>query len=575
MFSPASFPAVDVNADVLSRDALRGCGARPMPGPALLTYRGIRRQEDRDSRPAMRAAGAEKTYWHMLRIRIPLGTLTAEQYLALDRLSERVTYNRSLRATAGQSLQLHGLAETELEDTLAAVHRAGLGAGCSPEGLEYAVTGPPVPLQQTAYQKLRRLGAELCAALYPTPWTDVTCPGHAPRKFTIGLALPEDNSANVYANDVGLVLVDAAGPSPRVNILVGGGLSMPGHRPDTYARIGTPLGSVPLDRTLRTVRGIVGIFREHGRIASRRFARLKYVVDELGTDDFRRRLEERLNARLAEWIPLGDFGARPWLGRHDQGDGRIFYGLKVPNGRIIDVGLARYKTALRALVEAFRPKVIVTPTQDLILANLQPDQFQPLERILATYHVPFGDRLTPVRSTAMACAGLPTCSLALAESERVSEVLLQELERELARVGRRRSRFVFRISGCSIGCIRPNMVDLGAVGRKPDGYDLFVGGDETSGRFGQLYAEKVPLDRIIPVMRPLLEHWGRHGREGESFSAFYQRSFGHPDRPTHLTSVNQVAARPRVEEAICSLANPAQPFPVAVAGRELNLTHDD
>ncbi len=465
-------------------------------GPVRLKYSGVHAQEDRDARAAAKAVGAEKRFWHMIRIRIPLGVLRAEQYLALDQLSERVAYNHSLRATAGQSLQLHGVAAENLAEVLSRIREVGLTSACSPDGLEFAIAAPPAPIHGPAYEQLRGLGNEICTTLYGAP-DGAEFPAHKPRKFTIGLALPDDNSANVYAHDVGLVLVRDGEARARVNVLVGGGLSMPGRRPGSYARIGTPLGSTTLDHALATVRGIIEVFKEHGQIATRRFTRLKYVVDELGTEAFRRRLEERLGFDLEPWIPLGEFEARDWLGWHEQGDGRLFCGIKVPSGRIMDVGAARYKTGLRAIVEAFRPLVIVTPAQDLILANLTPAMVQPLERIVEAYHIPFGGKLTPVRSLAMACAGLPTCSLAVAESERVAEELLRELEGELARVGKCHLPFAFRISGCSIGCIRPNMVDLGAVGRRPGHYDLFVGGNETNGRFAELYAEQVPLKEMI------------------------------------------------------------------------------
>lgn len=532
------------------------------PGGERLRYHGVHRQRDRDARSI---AGAEKKAWHMIRLRIPLGTITAEQYLALDQLSERVTYNHSLRATAGQGLQLHGVPEEELADALDTLQRAGLAAGCNPDGLEYAVACPPAPLQQAAYQKLRQLGAELCGAFYPAPNQSATFPEHQPRKFTVGLALPGDNSANVFAQDIGLVLVDAEGPLSRVNVLVGGGLSMPGRRPGLYARIATPLGSVRRDAAVEVVRSITGIFRRRGQIAGRRFTRLKYVVDELGEAGLRRELEEQFNLRLDEWIPIGRFSCRSWHGLCEQGNGQMFYGIKVPNGRIADTGLVRCKTAFRAMVEAFRPTVIVTPAQDLILADLRPEEIKPLEEILASYHVPFGGQLTPLRTTVMACAGLPTCPLAVAESERVAEPLVRDLESELARAGRSGAPFTFRISGCSIGCIRPNMVDLGLVGRKPGHYDVFVGGDETSGRFGELYAEKVPLKQIISTVRPLLQHWGSHGYIGESFGNFYHRCFGDAEGKIRLESVHASPAQSRVEDAIRNAASQTPVFPAKTA----------
>lgn len=549
------------NVDLFSTEACRP-PAPPLgrrPSATDLLYRGVRAQEDRDTRAAARVAGVAQPGWHMIRIRLPLGALTPDQYLALDCLSERVTYNHSLRATAGQSLQLHGVAPADLEGALATIRGAGLAAGCNPDGLEYAVVAPPAPFAQPGYLRLRALARELCDGLYPTPWDEAAHPDHPPRKFTIGLGLVADNSTNVFAQDVGLVLVERPGAAPRVNVLVGGGLSMPGRRPGSYARVATPLGSVSGDEVLPTVRGLSALFRQLGQIERRRFTRFKYVVEALGVEALRAAVEARLGWRLGPWIAVGPYGARAWLGRHAQGDGRVFCGIKVPNGRIMDVGQRRYKAALRAAVEAYRPTLIITPGQDVILGGLRPHDADGVEAVLAAYHVPFGAGLPPVRAAAMACAGLPTCPLALAESERVTERLLPELERALARVGRAGAPFVVRISGCGLGCIRPNMVDLGLVGRKPGRYDLFVGGEESSGRLGELYAESVPVEEVLPTVEPLLTYWGCWAAPGESFSAFYQRRFGPATLPTRLESVNGPPARPRLEAALRAAHRGAEP----------------
>ena len=516
-----------------------------------LHYAGIHRHEDRDARLASYAAGVEKKIWNMIRVRVPLGSLSPEQYLALDAISQRVTYDRSLRVTAGQSVQLHGVATADLDWTIRELATAGLAAGCHESGLEFAIAVPPAPIETPPYIRLRGIASELCAGLYPkvstTPSGDF--PHHSPRKFAVGLGLPEDNSTNIFANDVGLLLVTDTNGTTRINVYAGGSLSMPSRRPDTYARLASPVGSLPVELALPGAKAIAAVFKKFGQLATRRHTRLKYIVDELGVA-FRHKVEKELGHSFADLVPCNELKIPTWCGLHAQHNGRYFYGLGVPYGRIQDVGMARYRSAIRLIVEAFRPGVILSPDQNIIFTNLQIDQVEQLERILAAYRVPHGDKLSQLRFDAMACAGLPTCPLALAESERVAPKLLEQLEAELERVGKKDSPFSFRISGCSIGCIRPNMVDLGAIGRKPGHYDLYVGGSEAGGRFGELYQESVPLAEIVSTVSPLLNYWGRHSEPLESFRDFYARVFGAEKKSDRLVPCYARPARERVESLI-------------------------
>jgi sulfite reductase (ferredoxin) len=505
-----------------------------------LHYAGIHLQEDRDTRFAANAAKSEKKFWNMIRVRVPLGLLTSEQYLALDALAEQSTYNRSLRFTTGQSVQLHGIDERDLQAVQAAITEAGLAPGCHSSGLEFAIAVPPSPIETEPYIRLRSLAAELADEFYPRPGErNEYFPNHSPRKFAIGLGLTEDNSVNVFANDVGLLLLDAPDGRPWLNVYAGGSLSMPTRRPDTYARIASPLGSVRSSDCVEVVRAIATVFKKFGELPTRRYTRLKYVVDELGIERFTREVEQELGKDFEPLISHGELEVRGWSGLHDQHNGEFYYGLRVPFGRIIDSGIARYKSAIRLIVETFRPRIVISPDQNLIFAGLRIEQIEPLERILKAYHVPHGDEITPFKFSAMACAGLPTCPMALAESERVAPEVIRELEAILRRIGKSGVPFSFRISGCPIGCIRPNMVDLGVIGRKPGHYDLYIGGSESSVRFGDLYAESVPLEEIVSTVKPLLEFWGEYSQADEPFSDFYARWFGRGEAKDRLVAREQ------------------------------------
>lgn len=522
-----------------------------------LHYAGIHRQEDRDSRPVTSALGRAKKLWHMVRIRVPLGVLSPAQYVALDNLAQESTHNSSLRVTAGQSIQLHGVAERHLPRVLATLEQINLAAGCHPAGFEFAIAVSPLQIENEAYRQLRGLALDLSEGFYPRPGRSLSLdlPDHSPRKFAIGLAIEDDNTGNVFVNDLGLLLLKREGRW-RMNVFAGGSLSMPTKRPDTYARLASPLGSIEPRHAVKLAGAVAAVFKRFGQLPTRRHTRLKYVVDQLGLDWFRSEVEKEGGFAFDTPASFQDLKVPSWSGAHDLQNGTFSYGLPVPFGRIEDTGEKRYKTAIREIVETLRLQVILGPDQSVLFAGLKQHQVKLLEQILGAYHVPYGAQITPVRSGAMACAGLPTCPKAIAESERAAPSVVQELEQMLIRIGRGASPFNFRISGCSIGCIRPNMVDLGAIARRPGHYDLYVGGDESRALFGELYAESIPLKEIVPSVSPLLEAWAKYGTSSESFSRFYSRAFRSGTKPTRLVSCEAVPARERVEKLLPCIAAP-------------------
>lgn len=534
--------------------------ATSIPAPvsrshSSLLYAGIHPQRNRDARGT--SSGPKR--WNMLRVRVPSGILSPGQYLAFDKLAS-FTHNQSLRATAGQSIQLHGVQDEHLAEVTEALASAGLAAGCHPGGFEFAIAVSPIPAETDSYLRLRALAADLCQELYPKPHAPCAVhPEHQPRKFTVGLSLPEDNSAGLHAHDAGLLLARDSSGTYHLNVFAGGSLSMPGRRPELYARLASPLGSAPADKALEVVHAIAAVFKRRGQLASRRFTRLKYILDAIGIDAFRAEVEDELGFRFGKMIPMPQLRMPGWSGVHEQGNGRFFYGLCVPSGRIQDTAGSSLKTAIRLIVERFQPAVILAPDQNIIFAGLGIQDIGPLEEILASHGVPGEGGLSSVRFTAMACAGLPTCPMALAESERVLPGLLSALEAELARIGRAGQPFSLRVSGCSIGCIRPNMVDLGVIGRKPGHYDVYLGGSEAEGRFGERYAEAVPFAEIIPLIRPILDAWGRAGDPDEPFHAFYTRCLRAAEPGPRLVAAQVTPARGALEFSLARLGGTAAP----------------
>ena len=535
----------------------------------LLKFHGIYQQEDRDARAVRRLTGTPKAYQFMIRSRIPGGRLSASQYLSFDRIAALAGYQQSLRITTRQTFQLHGIAKGDLVATMRGVHEALLTtlAACGDVGRN--VMAPPAPIRDPAYDAVRNLADTVSDALTPRTrayheiWLDgervhggdvglnsqarefqardeepLYGGQYLPRKFKSAIALPEDNSVDVYTQDVGMIaIVDREHGRPRlrgVDIVVGGGLGLTHRKADTFARLASPLGFVTAERAPDVVRAIVGVFRDHGNRSDRKHARIKYLVEDWGIERFRREVESRLPFTLDPWVEPGPLAYRDWLGAHEQGDGRRFYGLHVPNGRIVDVPDRRLKTALKEAVATLGPGIVLTPTQNLLLTDLEPAAIPKLESILSAYGASPRD-ISPVRRFAMACPAMPTCGLALAESERFMPRLLDAVETALVAHGLDDEPISLRVTGCPNGCARPYAADIGIVGRQADHYDLFIGGGLAGDRLAFLWAEKVPGDRIAETLDPLFAAWARERLGDEGLGAFARRRFA-PDLPSHIVS---------------------------------------
>ncbi len=516
-----------------------------------LKFHGIYQQEDRDAR-----GEGPKHHMFMIRTKLPGGKLSADQYLALDALADAVTWNKALRITTRQGFQFHGIIKGDLKPTMARINQAMISTLAACGDVERNVMASPAPLADEAHRTVQRFADDIARELAPATrayyeiwldgekvdnWRQAAQPAdgeepfygeaYLPRKFKTGIALPEDNSIEVYSQDCGLLAVVRDGKVLGVNILVGGGFGLTHRKEDTFARLASPLGYVDAAHVAKAVKVVAAIFRDEGNRADRRHARLKYLIEDWGMDRFRAEFEKRAAAWEGGGFALKPYVAMPalqindYLGVNDQGDGRRFYGVWMPNGRILDTDGWRAKTALRTIVEQTNCRVILTPGQSLLLADLSDAQVAFVEKTLTSHGVKLASQLTGVRRYSMACPALPTCGLALAESERFLPSTLDELEAVFEELGLSDEPLTVRSTGCPNGCARPYTADIAFVGRKPETYDIFVGGRLAGDRMAELLAENVDAADLVPTLRPLLEAWAR-GRAGdESFGDFYHRVF--------------------------------------------------
>ncbi len=509
-------------------------------GYSLLKFHGIYQGYDRDSATERKQRGDDKIWQFMVRVRIPGGRLTAEQYLALDALAGRYA-DGSLRITTRQSIQFHGIVKAGLKSAIGEINTALLTTLAACGDVVRTVTTTPAPIRDPIHDRLeadtRRLSSHLLprTSAYHEIWVDgapwlenagasdepdpLYGERYLPRKFKIGLAIPQDNTIDVLTNDLAIVALFEGDRLTGYNFLLGGGHGMTHNNPKTYPRLATPVAFVEPEDLLDAAAAVVRLHRDHGDRGNRRHARLKYVIAENGKAWARDRLSEYLGKTLQPCREMWAFVVPDHFGWHEQGDGKLYLGIPVSSGRIV----ADIRTALREIVSQFQCDPILMPSQDIILSEIRPLDRGAIEAVLRQHGVRLSGDMLPAERWALACPALPSCGLALTEAERVRDGIVGAIEERLRVHGLERERLSIRITGCPNGCARPYTGDIGIVGRMPGYYALFVGGDFEGTRLNSALADKVPLHGIAEVLDPLFALYAAARADGEGFGDFCHR----------------------------------------------------
>lgn len=509
-------------------------------GYSLLKFHGIYQGYDRDSATERKQRGDSKHWQFMVRVRIPGGRLKADQYLVLDRLADDYA-NGTLRVTTRQSIQFHGVLKPGLKAAMGEINAALLTTLAACGDVVRTVTTAPAPIRDAVHDRLEADARLLGREMLPTtrayheiwvdgePWDEAKDgpePADAlygdrylPRKFKIGLAVPEDNTIDVLTNDLGIVALWENGELAGYNFFLGGSHGMTHNNPATYPRLATPVAFVEPADLVAAAKAVVRIHRDYGDRSNRRHARLKYVIAERGEEWARQVLSADLGKELPPCRPMPPLQVPDHLGWHEQGDGRLYLGIPIASGRIA----GRLREALRAVVARFGCDPILMPSQDIILSEIDPADRPAIDELLRAHGVRLAAELLPAERWALSCPALPSCGLALTEAERVHDELVGAIVARLRRFGLERERLSIRITGCPNGCARPYTGDIGIVGRLPGSYSIYVGGDFAGTRLNQPVAERLALDDIADALAPLFGLFAERRQAGEGFGDFCHR----------------------------------------------------
>ncbi|KAJ2883794.1 Sulfite reductase [NADPH] subunit beta [Coemansia aciculifera] len=514
----------------------------------LLKFHGTYMQDDRDVRAGRLARGEEKAFSFMIRVRLPGGVATPAQWLAMDALAAEYG-NQTMKITTRQTFQLHGVLKRNLRETMRGINRGLMDTIAACGDVNRNVVASANPLQAHLQPEVARLAADISTHLLPatsayheiwladeqvagsaeqtSPTADyepLYGPAYLPRKYKIAIAIPPENDVDVFAYDLGYIAIldDAQETILGYNIVIGGGMGMTHNNKATYPRLATCLGYVPKDRAVVVSEKVMLVQRDHGDRSNRKHARLKYTVDDHGMHWWREQVEARLGFSFEPARPYAFTRNGDRYGWTKSTPGLNNFTMFVQNGRVADLPGSPLKTALADVARKHTGNFRLTCNGHLIVADVKDEDVESITRLLASHRLDNLD-YSALRLHSMACVALPTCALAMAESERYLPRLIDLLDQVIDQAGLRSDAIVIRMTGCPNGCARPYNAEIAFVGKAPGAYNLYLGGSHNGDRLSKIYRETVTEDQILDALTPIIKQYAIERQEAERFGDFVIR----------------------------------------------------
>ncbi|MDD5141616.1 MAG: NADPH-dependent assimilatory sulfite reductase hemoprotein subunit [Verrucomicrobiales bacterium] len=508
----------------------------------FLKFHGSYQQDDRD----LRKAG--KKYIMMIRSRVPGGVMTANQWRVFDDLATQYG-NNTLRATTRQTIQFHGVVKSNLRAVVKGINDALLSTLAACGDVNRNVLAPPTPAYTKAREQVLQDCHRVALALAPQTkayhsiWIDgeqldlekpenknfvdpLYGKTYLPRKFKVAFVIPPVNDVDVFTSCLGFIAVVENDHLVGYNLAVGGGMGRSHGNTQTYPRLADVIGFFTPDKIVDVAKAVLTIHRDFGDRTDRKHARLKYVVAERGVAFMQEEVNKRAGltlapAKLFKFTTISDlYGWRKAV------DGSWFLGLFVETGRIKDTENHRLKTALRQVADKFsNVEFRLTANQNVILANVAEADKAGINTMLAAQGVKTENQASVLHAAAMACPALPTCGLALAESERMLPGLIDRIEKLCGDLGLGGEEIIIRSTGCPNGCARPYMAEIAFVGKAPGRYQVWLGGDTAGTRLNRVWKDVVKDPDIENELRPVLARFAKERNAGERFGDWCDRVY--------------------------------------------------
>ncbi|WP_309382634.1 NADPH-dependent assimilatory sulfite reductase hemoprotein subunit [Cerasicoccus frondis] len=508
----------------------------------LTKFHGIYQQDDRDVRNERRKQKLDKAFSFMARVRVPGGVCTPHQWLEMDRISDEFA-NGTLKLTTRQAFQFHGIIKSNLKRSIKEINDACLDTIAACGDVNRNVMCNPNPYQSAVHAEVQKLAEDINTHLTPATrayheiWLDgeklesseedvepIYGKTYLPRKFKTVIAVPPSNDVDIYAHDLGYIAIVEDDKLVGYNVTVGGGMGMTHNNKATYPRVAQMLGFIKTEDAIKIAEAVVTTQRDNGDRSDRKHARLKYTVEDMGLDAFRAEVAKRSGVTIEE---ARDFTFEHTGDRYGwvKGiDDKWHLTLFIQNGRVLDTADFPMKTALREVAKIHTGDFRLSANQNLVIGAISEKSKPAIEKILKDAGIMDRLNTSGLRLNSMACVALPTCGLALAESERYLPDLITDIENILDEAGLREDEIVIRMTGCPNGCARPFLAEIGFVGRSPGKYNLYLGASFTGNRVNKLYRDSITHQQVLDELKPIILRYAKERNEGEKFGDFTIRA---------------------------------------------------
>jgi sulfite reductase (NADPH) hemoprotein beta-component len=513
---------------------------------SLVKFHGMYQQDDRDRREERAEKKLERLYSFMIRLRLPGGFLTPQQWIALHHIAGENSTG-TIKITTRMTVQLHGLLKSRLKPTIQAFNQAGLDSIATCGDVNRNVTCAAHPMQSEVHEQVHAFADKISNLLKPKThayyeiWLDeekladrseeedpLYQDRYLPRKFKVGIGIPPNNEVDVFTNDLGLIAIIENKTLQGFNIAIGGGLGATHGNAETYPRLASVIGFLPIasgeEKLMKVIYEIITIQRDYGNRSDRKLSRLKYTVDKYGLDWYKEELARRTGFQLEAARSVTFTDRIDYYGWQQNHKGRWYYTPFIESGRILDDEKVALKTALLEIARTEKANFRFTGNQNLIIADINKKDRPSIEAILEKYGIiKHTDAASALRKNSIACVALPTCPLALAEAQRYLPVLIDKIEELLAKHELSDENIITRMTGCPNGCGRPYAAEIGFVGTAPGHYNMHLAGDHEGLRLNKVYKDNLDEAAILRELDLLFWLYKKERATGERFGDFAWR----------------------------------------------------
>lgn len=508
---------------------------------ALIKFHGMYMQDDRDRRDERAEKRLERLYSYMIRLRLPGGLLSAEQWIALHEVTNNYTTG-VIKITTRQTVQLHGILKHHIKPTIKDFNTVKLDSIAACGDVNRNVIASAHPRFSAVYEEIFSYAGRLSKLLLPKTrgyyeiWLDeekispdvekdeLYQDRYFPRKFKIAIAIPPYNDVDVFTNDVGIIAIVENNELVGFNVSAGGGMGATHGNAETYPRLASMLGFVKKDDLFKVVYEIATTQRDFGNRSDRKLARLKYTIDRMGVNVFKKEVETRSGIPFQPEKEYELTIRHDEYGWHKNHEGLYYYTAFVEAGRVYDGNDVQFKTAFYEIAKTGKAQFRFTCNQNIIVSDIKPEHKDEIENILQQYGIiRVTKNASPVRRNAIACVALNTCPLAFAEAQRYLPSLIDKIEDILGRYNLNNEELHVRMTGCPNGCGRPYAAEIGFVGTALGRYNIYLGADALGKRLNKLYKENIDEPEILNTLDVLLKDFSANKNFNESFGDYVIR----------------------------------------------------